>query len=443
MFGQGEEGDGLIRLGMGRRGLTMMAGVLAISGLVAAAFYYIGQPRTLRLAVGPLGSDDARMAAAFVQGLNRDKASVRLRLVLTEGSEDSAKRIDAGQADLAMLRADIAMPSTADTVLITRRTYPFFITRMETAIGRIADLRGRKIGVGRNPAANTTLLKRVLAQYEVRPEEVEIVGLSQEEIVSAAKEKRIDVFFAINAVGSHTNNDGLRRLREAWGNDPVLIPVREADALALHYRAIESGEIVRGALGGDPPRPAESLPTISITSRLVAAQSLDDNLVGELTKEILGLRLTLASELPAVQALETPSTDKDAPLPVHSGAAAYIDGEQESFFDRYGDWFYIGAMALSAVGTGGAALLGRESANRRRRAMSGLDELLELLAVIRSCEDETELMRLGQEADQILTRVLADYAKGDLDVAALAAYRLAIDQVGRAVAERQLALAEG
>ena len=156
----------------------------------------------------------------------------------------------------------------------------------------------------------------------------------------------------------------------------------------------------------------------------------------------LGLRLTLAAELPAVQALETPSTDKDAPLPVHSGAAAYIDGEQETFFDRYGDWFYIGAMALSALGTGGAAVLSRDSANRRRRAMSGLDELLELLTVIRSCEDEAELMRLGREADQILTRVLADYAKGDLDTAALAAYRLAIDQVGRAVAERQRALAE-
>ena len=420
----------------------MVAGLLAVSGLVAAAFYYIGQPRTLRLAVGPLGSEDARMAAAFVQGLNRDKASVRLRLVLTEGSEDSARRIDAGQADLAMLRADIAMPSTADTVLITRRTYPFFITRAGTAISRIADLRGRRIGVARNPAGNVALLKRVLAQYEVRPEEVEILGLTQEEIVPVAREKRIDAFFSINAVGSHTNNGGLRRLREAWGNDPVLIPVREADALALHYRAIESGEIVRGALGGDPPRPAESLQTISITSRLVAAQSLDDNLVGELTKDILGLRLTLAAELPAVQALETPSTDKDAPLPVHSGAAAYIDGEQETFFDRYGDWFYIGAMALSAGGTGGAALLGRESANRRRRAMSGLDELLELLAVIRACEDEAELTRLGREADQILTRVLADYAKGDLDTAALAAYRLVIDQVGRAVAERQRALAE-
>ena len=45
MFGQGEEGDGLIRLGMGRRGLTMMAGLLAASGLVVAVVYYLGQPR--------------------------------------------------------------------------------------------------------------------------------------------------------------------------------------------------------------------------------------------------------------------------------------------------------------------------------------------------------------------------------------------------------------
>ena len=63
------------------------------------------------------------MAAAFVQGLNRDKASVRLRLILTEGSEDSARKVDDGQAELAMLRPDIAAPSRADTVLITRDNF--------------------------------------------------------------------------------------------------------------------------------------------------------------------------------------------------------------------------------------------------------------------------------------------------------------------------------
>jgi hypothetical protein len=49
---------------MGRRGFTILAGLLAVFGITAAGFYFVSQPKTLRLAVGPLGSEDARMAAA-------------------------------------------------------------------------------------------------------------------------------------------------------------------------------------------------------------------------------------------------------------------------------------------------------------------------------------------------------------------------------------------
>lgn len=427
---------------MGRRGFLALAGLLAAAGLAAALFYALNQPRTLRLAVGPLGSEDARMAAGFVQGLSREKSPIRIRLVMTEGTEESARKLDEGQADLAIVRADIALPAQADTALITRRSFPFLIAAKDSAITRISDLRGRRIGVVRAPAGNIALLKHVLAQYEVRPEEVEIVGLGPDEIVAAARDRRIDIFFSINAVGARSNNDALRRLRTAWGEDPVLIPIREADAIASRHRSIETGELVRGALGGDPPRPSENLPTISITSRLVAARELDDNTVGDLVKQILGLRLTLAAELPAIQGLETPATDKDAPLPVHSGAAAFIDGEQETFFEQYGDWLYLGVMGFSLLGTGGATLLSRESAARRRRAMSGLDELLALLPAIRTCEAVELLPEFEKRADAILTRVLGDFAKGDLDGSGLAAYRLVMDQVGRAVAERQRTLAE-
>lgn len=427
---------------MGRRGFTALAGLLALFGITAAIFYLVNQPKTLRLAVGPLGSEDARMAAGFVQGLNREKSQIRLRLILTEGSEESARKVDEGEAELAIVRPDIALPTKADTALITRRSFPFFITRKETAIGRISDLRGRRVGVVRSPAGNINLLRHVLEQYEVGQDELTVVGLAPNDIVPAAKDGRIDAFFSINAVGARTNNDALQRLRSGWGEDPVLIPVREADALAARFRTIETGEIVRGALGGDPPRPSENLPTIAVTSRLFAAQDLDDNIVGNLVSAILALRVTLAAELPAIQGLETPSTDKDTPLPVHTGAAAFVDGEQKTFFERYGDWFYLGVMGLSLFGTGAAGLLGRESASRRRKAMAGLDDLLALLPDIRACDDADALVAFANRADAILIRVLTDYSRGDVDNSGLAAYRLVMDQVGRAVAERQRALAE-
>jgi len=423
---------------MGRRGFTILAGLLATFGVTAAMFYVANQPHTLRLAVGPLGSEDARMAAGFVQGLNREKAPIRLRLILTEGSQESARKVDEGEADLAILRPDIALPAKADTALITRRSFPFLITAKDSAIGRIADLRGRRVGVVRNPAGNVALLKLVLAQYEVHPDEVTIVGLMPDEIVPAAKERRIDAFFSINAVGARTSGDGAARLRSAWGEDPVLIPIREADALAARVRAIETGEIVRGALGGDPPRPSENLPTISITSRLFAAQDLDEDVVGSLVSALLGLRVTLAAELPQIQGLETPATDKDAPLAVHAGAAAFIDGEQKTFFERYGDWFYLGVMGLSLLGTGAAGVLGRESAARRRQAMTGLDRLLALLPKIRRTSEIEELDLYRAEADAVLLEVLADFGQGDLDSSAIAAYRLVFDQVSRAVIEAKI-----
>ena len=423
---------------MGRRGFTILAGLLATFGITAAVFYIANQPHTLRLAVGPLGSEDARMAAGFVQGLNREKAQVRLRLILTEGSQESARKVDAGEADLALLRPDIALPAKADTALITRRTFPFFITARDSAIGRIADLRVKRIGVVRNPPGNIPLLRLVLEQYEVRAEEVTIVGLTPDEIVPAAREKRIDAFFSVNAVGARTSGDGAGRLRSAWGEDPVLIPIREADALAARVRAIETGEIVRGALGGDPPRPSENLPTIAITSRLFAAQDLDEDVVGSLVSALLGLRVTLAAELPQIQGLEAPATDKDAPLPVHVGAAAFIDGEQKTFFERYGDWFYLGVMGLSLLGTGAAGVLGRESAVRRKRAMGGLDRLLALLPRIRATSDIETLDLYRAEADAILLEVLGDFGQGDLDSSAIAAYRLVFDQVSRAVVEAKI-----
>ena len=50
--------------------------------------------------------------------------------------------------------------------------------------------------------------------------------------------------------------------------------------------------------------------------------------------------------------IEKPDTDKDAAVTVHPGAAAYLDGELKTFFDRYSDLLYWGLMAMSVLGSG-------------------------------------------------------------------------------------------
>ena len=106
---------------MGRRFFAGLAALLLAAGLVALSVYLWTQPRTLTLAVGPLGSDDARLAAALVQGLSREKKPVRLRLVLTEGSAESARKIDAGKVDLDLTATASLRDQRSGRMIFERR----------------------------------------------------------------------------------------------------------------------------------------------------------------------------------------------------------------------------------------------------------------------------------------------------------------------------------
>ena len=63
-----------------------------------------------------------------------------------------------------------------------------------------------------------------------------------------------------------------------------------------------------------------------------------------------------AAMTPLANRMEEPSTDKAAPFPAHPGAVAYLDGEEETFLDKYSDFIYIGAMLLSVLASAAAAL---------------------------------------------------------------------------------------
>src|SRR3979411_302092 len=48
---------------------------------------------------------------------------------------------------------------------------------------------------------------------------------------------------------------------------------------------------------------------------------------------------------------EPADTDKDAFVVAHQGAAEYINDDTKTFMDRYSDLLYLGAAALSIIGS--------------------------------------------------------------------------------------------
>jgi len=100
--------------------LVIAAGLLLFAAVVGAAFI-IMRPTTLRIAVGPSGSDDQQLIQAMAQAFARDGGAVRLSVVTTLGPVDSIAALAAGKADLAVGRTDEELPEGAESVAIMRK----------------------------------------------------------------------------------------------------------------------------------------------------------------------------------------------------------------------------------------------------------------------------------------------------------------------------------
>jgi hypothetical protein len=100
--------------------LVLAAGIFLFAA-AAGGLYYALRPVTLRIAVGPPGSDDQKLIQALAQTFSRDASSVRLSPITTEGATESIALLAASKADLAVARGDLDLPANAESVAILRK----------------------------------------------------------------------------------------------------------------------------------------------------------------------------------------------------------------------------------------------------------------------------------------------------------------------------------
>ncbi len=129
-------------------------------------------------------------------------------------------------------------------------------------------------------------------------------------------------------------------------------------------------------------------------------------------------------------------------MPTHPGAAAFLDGEEETFFDKYSDLIYIGAMIGSVLVSGVATLASRVTVQGYARFDLLMEQALTILKSGREASDLPTLAKLELEIDDILTQSLAAAHMPKLDGHQLAALTLAVQQARLAIADRRSEIME-
>jgi TRAP-type uncharacterized transport system substrate-binding protein len=408
--------------------LIATAGILLCAGLGAVAFYFATLPTVLKIAVGPPNSEDLRVVQAISQQLARDRASVRLRpLIKDGGTRETATAIDTGEADLAVVRRDIAMPREGQAVAILRKNVAVLIipepeqakgkpvkpatgknakaAKAKTEKGKIekiGDLVGKRVGIVGRSQSNLELLKVVLRQYNISPDKVvmlssdaeskpnaadkiSIVQFDPNTVSSAIRDAKVDAILSVGPVSSPITADAIAAATRGK-EPPTFLAIDAAEAIAERNPIYEATEIKAGAFGGSPPRPEESVDTIGVHHYIVARRKLSEDTVADFTRLLFNIRQSLAAEMLSAAKIEAPDTDKDAAVPVHPGAAAYIDGEMKTFFDRYNDLLYWGLMVFSFFGSALAGLASYTKSDDRSRRLRVLEQLLEITKSARTAE---------------------------------------------------------
>jgi hypothetical protein len=280
----------------------------------------------------------------------------------------------------------------------------------------------------------------ILTESGVDPDKVTVSQFGTGQIAEMARDPAIDAFMAVGPLDSKITAEAIAASARERGA-PKFLPIDVSETIAKKHPLYESEEIPGSTFSSSPARPEDKVETVSVNHLMIASKMLSETTVGGLARQIFAARQTLARELPGATKIEKPDTDKDAAIPAHPGAAAYIDGTERTFLEKYSDYMWGAVLLFSAIGSAGAWLRHYLKRNERDQGTSHRDNVLEAITKVREANSTEELAVMQQEADSLLRETIACYDDGAIDADDLTAFGLVMDQFHRAVADRRLALA--
>src|SRR5713226_1067312 len=219
--------------------ITIFVGGVLAAALIGFLFFSL-QPATLRIAVGPPGSDNVKL----IQAVAREPRFVRLQPVVTDGAGDSAAALGEAKVDLAVIRTDVNVPNDAQSVAIFRKNLVVLwvangsgskTPRRDSSIKKIENLAGHRVGIIGKNQADVDLLKNILTETGIAPERVEILQFGSGEIGETLRNQKIDAFMAVGPIESRLTLDAIASTTRA-GSSPTFLSVDAAEMVALKYR---------------------------------------------------------------------------------------------------------------------------------------------------------------------------------------------------------------
>lgn len=277
-----------------------LGGVLVLLGLL----WFVTReslPTDIQIATGKARSQYHRYGEVIGKHL-RDSSPIEVRVDTTTGSKRNRQLLLSGEAHLGVIAYGTTSLEGLVAVAPLYHSVVQVVVRRDRGIGSIQDLAGKKVAIGDKDSGDADNARVVLDRYGVK---VVVVARHFEAL---KKDDTIDA--AIVTTGF--TNALLRELLESGSYG--LLGIDDAEALSLLEPRFAKATIPRGLYRGanGVPVPERSLKTVSVTSFLVAHESVSKTLIQEVIKVLY--ETPIRSELPTMISSAAAGRITDPPL---------------------------------------------------------------------------------------------------------------------------------
>ncbi len=323
--------------------------VILTAATVWAGRVWLRNSETLVFAVGEANGPEARFAARLAGVLKNNSSRLRLRIAANADNAKALAQFDRKEVNLGVLRTDAKVPPRARALAILDHDLVLVLSPGGKKIKSGADLKKKKIAVLAEGESGVSFVRSALELSE-NPEAASRVQMAPP---NTPLDRLFGSGFGAVVAIEHASKIVKDKAYEQYARrgGMTLNAIVAAKSLARKYPSISEETVAKGMLSSSPAVPEDDVDTIGLQWLLVAQSKMSTTTAGDLARIIYENKAELALADGFASKIEPADTDKDAFIVAHPGAAEYINDETKSFMDRYSDLMYLGAAALSVIGS--------------------------------------------------------------------------------------------
>ena len=379
---------------------------LTVGALACISLLRGHDPLSYTLTTGEKTGTYFPMGNLIASAVEKHDDKVKIKVVESTGSLENMKRLSTGAADLAIVQNDTPVSSSIRTLIPLHRGIMHFVTREDSGITSLTDLRGRKVGVGKPTSGSRHVVQCLLDHFGIgnddyQPSERKI-GESSQDLL----EGNIDAMLFMAAVDSQAARDLVASGKVTYVSmASTVLDGGEVDGFAVTYPYVEKFVIpifmhethIKGE--GEPKEPCV---TFALRSSLVSTEDIPDEIASLIVRSILSERVLMMRKDQAAAEISENFGGRDVQFPLHHGAAAFYARKNPGFLERYAESmaFVLSAfIALYGLGVGASKWVTRSKKNRVDVYYSRLDAILTELSAEDS--DSNRLAEIARELSKM------------------------------------------